>query len=379
MNKQKKEFKIGSHIFSCKNPLVIAEIGTSHNGDFEKAKALIDTAFYAGASAVKFQIVYAEEILHPKTGMVDLPSGKIDLYEKFRELEVPISFYKELHSYTKSKGLLFSASPFGIKSADELLSLEPDFIKIASPELNYSKLLRHCAGFNLPMILSTGVSLLSDIEKALHEVRRINSNLQTALLHCITAYPAPESEYNISVIKNLTDIFNIPTGLSDHSMDPFLVPLLCLANGGFIIEKHICLSRKEGGLDDPVALEPEMFKKMCNSLKTAAKLTELEIVKYILNLGYPNQKIMEVIGSGEKKLSNSEKDNYGKTNRSLHYIRDLKKDSVITKDDIAVLRTEKELTQGELPDLFDFFIGAVLQKDITSGAGVKMEDFIKRH
>ncbi|UTC66227.1 MULTISPECIES: N-acetylneuraminate synthase family protein [unclassified Treponema] len=373
-----EEFKLGSEIFSVKNPLTIAEIGTSHNGSIKAAEALIDAAAEAGARAVKFQIVYADEILHPNTGYVDLPTGKIPLYERFKSLEVSIEFYKELAEYSRSKKLLFSASPFGFRSAAELAALKPDFIKIASPELNYVQLLKHCAKFNFSMILSSGVSLLKDIEKALNFLHSENKELQTALLHCITSYPAPEKEYNVSVIKNLSRIFGIACGVSDHSLDPILVPALTLASGGFIIEKHICLSRNEKGLDDPVALEPEMFKKMCSFLNSFSGKTYDEIIEGLIKLNYSAELINEVLGSGEKKLSPAESRNYGRTNRSIHYLHDLKKGDVITDKDIAVLRTEKVLSPGVEPEMFDSFIGVVLQRPVTAGEGLLMQDFLIR-
>ncbi|MGI5083645.1 N-acetylneuraminate synthase family protein [Treponema putidum] len=378
MNNKYEEFRLGSEIFSIKNPLTIAEIGTSHNGSIERAVKLIDAAKEAGARAVKFQIVYADEILHPNTGYVDLPTGKIPLYERFKSLEVPVSFYKELAEYSRSKKLLFSASPFGLRSAAELVSLKPDFIKIASPELNYVQLLKYCARFNIPMILSSGVSLLKDIETALTVLHSENKDLSLALLHCITSYPAPEKEYNVSVVKNLSRIFGIACGVSDHSLDPVLVPALTLASGGFIIEKHICLSRNEKGLDDPVALEPEMFKKMCSSINSFSKKTCDEIIEDLTTLNYSLKFINEVIGSGEKKLSLAESKNYGRTNRSIHYLQDLKKGEIITDKDIAVLRTEKILSVGEAPDMFDSFIGAVLQKSVKAGDGLLMQDFLTR-
>ncbi|MGI5066035.1 N-acetylneuraminate synthase family protein [Treponema putidum] len=378
MNNKHEEFRLGSEIFSIKNPLTIAEIGTSHNGSIERAVKLIDAAKEAGARAVKFQIVYADEILHPNTGYVDLPTGKIPLYERFKSLEVPVSFYKELAEYSRSKKLLFSASPFGLRSAAELVSLKPDFIKIASPELNYVQLLKYCARFNIPMILSSGVSLLKDIETALTVLHSENKDLSLALLHCITSYPAPEKEYNVSVVKNLSRIFGIACGVSDHSLDPVLVPALTLASGGFIIEKHICLSRNEKGLDDPVALEPEMFKKMCSSINSFSKKTCDEIIEDLTTLNYSLKFINEVIGSGEKKLSLAESKNYGRTNRSIHYLQDLKKGEIITDKDIAVLRTEKILSVGEAPDMFDSFIGAVLQKSVKAGDGLLMQDFLTR-
>lgn len=365
-------------IFCKTNPLIIAEIGTGHNGDIKRAKKLIDTAYSSGANCVKFQIVYADEILHPNTGYVNLPTGTIPLYKRFKELEVPAEFYIELADYARSKGLLFSATPFGIRSADELFNLKPDFIKIASPELNYIQLLKYCAAKPFPMILSTGVSLLADIEKAVTAVHSVNKKLPLALLHCITAYPAPESEYNVSLIRNLNAIFNLPVGLSDHSLDAVLVPALSLAYGGFIIEKHICLSRNENGLDDPVALEPAMFKQMCHTLKKYAEYSPAEIMNDLTKLHYSENNINEVIGLGEKRLSCAEKENYGKTNRSIHYMRNLKKNSVIKKEDIAILRTEKILTAGAPPEMFDIFVGAVLQRDVNSGSGTVMDDLIVR-
>ena len=371
-------FKLGSEIFSVENPLTIAEIGTSHNGSIERAVKLIDAAAEAGARAVKFQIVYADEILHPNTGYVDLPTGKIPLYERFKSLELPISFYKELAEYSRSKKLLFSASPFGFRSAEELASLKPDFIKIASPELNYVQLLKYCSRFNVPMILSSGVSLLKDIEKALNVLRSENKDLSLALLHCITSYPAPEKEYNISVIKNLSSIFGIACGVSDHSLDPVLVPALTLASGGFIIEKHICLSRQENGLDDPVALEPEMFKKMCRLLTEFSYKDKELIIDELRKLGYCSNLINEVIGSGEKKLSEAEKDNYGRTNRSIHYLKNLNAGAVISEKDVAALRTEKILSVGEDPDMLDHFIGAVLQQEVKAGDGLLIRHFLKK-
>ncbi len=372
-------FKIKNKTFSKHRPLIIAEIGTSHNGSLEKAKALVDAAKKAGATAVKFQIVYADEILHPNTGLVKLPTGNIPLYEKFKSLEVPGKFYRELADYSRRQKLLFSASPFGLRSARELIRLQPDFIKIASPELNYIQLLEYCAKAKMPMILSTGVSKLADIEKALVAIKKPEKQAPPiAILHCVTSYPAPEESYNVSLIKNLQNIFSVPVGLSDHSKDAVLVPLLSLAFGGCIIEKHICLSRKESGLDDPVALESADFKKMCNAVKTISKFNFEEIIDFLLKLGYSKKRIDSVIGSGKKELSFAEKANYGRTNRSIHYLKSMPKNSVIHKTDIAILRTEKELSVGEAPDTIDFFIGAVLQKSVKAGDGVLFDDFIKK-
>ena len=155
--------------------LIIAEIGTSHEGDEKKAFSLIDAAVDSGADAVKFQWVYADEILHPLTGTVNLPTGKISLYSRFRQLECPAEFYKKMKDYAHSKNVRFICSPFGLRSLKELVEIEPDAVKIASPELNHFLMLEALAECNagrrgrgktpFPVILSSGVSTLSDIEK----------------------------------------------------------------------------------------------------------------------------------------------------------------------------------------------------------------------
>lgn len=373
-------FKAGGKTFSSQeNMLVIAEIGTGHNGSMQKAKELIAAAKESGADAVKFQIVYADEILHPNTGFVELPTGRIPLYERFRALECSIDFYAELAAYAKKEGVLFSASAFGLRSADELRQLDPAFVKIASPELNHFPLLERVASFRLPVILSTGVSRLGDIERALLclEAQGLPSELR-ALLHCVTAYPAPETDYNTAVLQSLSTVFNCPVGISDHSLDPAAVPIAGLLSGACIIEKHICLSRKDQGLDDPVALEPASFLQMTGLLRSLTGKSDDVIYAAAADAGYPREFLQRIIGSGEKKLAAAEKGNYGTTNRSLHYLKDTPAGTVLKPEHIALLRTEKNLSAGESPEYYRQFIGAILQRDVTAGAGAVFDDIITR-
>lgn len=368
---------------------IIAEIGTAHGGQLSKAFELIDASKEAGADCVKFQWVYADEILHPKTGYVNLPSGKIRLYDNFKALECNKDFYAQCIEYAHKKNILFACSPFGRKSLNELVSLNPDAIKIASPELNHYQLLKECSKFygRIPIILSSGVSKLSDIEEALeifevtkeNEIKTPNLDALT-LLHCLTFYPAPEEEYNVRCVKNLRNIFGLSTGISDHSMDPVLVPVLSVAMGGTMIEKHITLSRKDNGLDDPVALETEMFKVMVHSVHQAETVLchsgENEIYRQ-LEYEYPKEKINAILGTGIKKLAPAEKLNYGRTNRSLHYMKDMKKGDKINSCDIKILRTEKILSPGINPKFLELIEGAILTTDVKDGDGVKLSDFIK--
>lgn len=369
--------------------LIIAEIGTSHEGSREKAFELIDAAAASGADAIKFQWVYADEILHPKTGFVKLPTGNIPLYERFRQLECSRDFYREMVEYVHKKGCKFCCSPFGVRSLRELFELEPDIIKIASPELNHYKLLEElnrlrteqAAGGKtpVPVILSSGVSKLSDIEKAI----AITGKQNVSLLHCITSYPAPETEYNLKLIHNLKAVFGIECGVSDHSLDPVLVPALSVYCGGTVIEKHITLSRKTSGLDDPVALEPEQFALMVHVVHQCEAVlnrygieTGKERILQQLSEQFGMEKLEAVLGDGVKKLALAEEANYGRTNRSLHFMTGLKKGHVIQPEDIGILRTEKILTPGISPEFYDSIIGKILSRDAEDGEGVLFSHFM---
>lgn len=376
----KNAFQAGGKLFSSQEQmLIIAEIGTGHNGSIQKAKELIAAAKESGADAVKFQIVYADEILHPDTGFVELPTGRIPLYERFKDLECSIDFYTELAHYTQQQGLLFSASAFGLRSADELRQLNPAFVKIASPELNHFPLLARAASFRLPVILSSGVSRLSDIERALDylDTQGLPPDMR-ALLHCVTAYPAPETDYNTAVLQSLSALFNVPVGISDHSLDPAAIPIAGLLSGACILEKHICLSRTDAGLDDPVALEPAQFSRMTRIIRQLTGLPQDKLLAAAAEYGYSTAFLQQIIGSGEKKLAPAEKNNYGKTNRSLHYLKDMAAGTVLHAEDIGILRTEKNLSAGEAPDMLHHFIGAVLQNAVKSGDGATLGDIIAR-
>ncbi len=356
--------------FSPKNVLIIAELGTSHGGDREKAKELIDAAFLAGADCVKFQIVYADEILHPNTGEVPLPGGNIRLYDRFKELEMPPDFFREMKEYTEKKGLIFLCTPFGMRSAGELKALNPGIIKIASPELNYTKLLREVSSYKIPAILSSGVSTLCDIEKALS----FFDKQDVCLLHCITAYPAPPGEYNLRVLQSLRSVFGLSVGISDHSLDPELVPVLGCVMGVSVIEKHFCLSGSGPGLDDPIALNPDNFAKMVKAVRRVSAIGPERALSEIIN-ERGEEAVEAVLGNGVKKPAPSEQANYERTRRSVHALRYIQKGEIIRSEMIAVLRTEKKLRPGIHPEWEDKILGKKALRDIPAGEGITFDDF----
>jgi sialic acid synthase SpsE len=382
MDMDKRSFTVAGHSFLAAGrayspggpPLVIAEIGTAHGGDIARAKELIDAARESGADCAKFQIVHAAEILHPATGFVSLPGGPVRLYDRFRELEVSIDFFAECSRHAADRGLLFLCTPFGLESAAELKSLSPAVAKVASPELNHLPLLAELARWGVPLILSSGVSRLADIERALELTEAAPERL---LLHCVTSYPAPEEEYNLAVLATLSACFGVPVGVSDHSLDPVLVPALSLAFGSVAVEKHITLSRSGDGLDDPVALPPALFAEMTRELRSLAGKGRDAIVAK-MEARYGKERVARTIGDGRKEIAPSERANYGRTNRSVHATRALRAGEIVGPADVALLRTEKVLNPGLDPAFLGLVVGARLARDVADGAGIVWDDLIQR-
>ena len=363
--------KLGARKIGCGSPcLVVAEIGTSHAGCLPRARQLVDAAWEAGADCVKFQLVLADEIVHPCVGTIDLPGGRIPIYARFEAVERDVDFYREIKAHAESKGLSFLCTPFGVRSARMLRSLGVDAIKIASPELSHYPLLREVAGYGVPLVLSSGVSTPSDIERALSVV-----GANVVLLHCLTSYPAPEREYNVSVLRNLAATFGVLTGVSDHSSDPVLVPALSAAIGAAIIEKHFALSKEDPGLDDPIALDPACFGRMVSEIRAAETLGWQATVA-ALKERYGASGIDRIVGDGVKRLAPCEKDNYGTTNRTLVATQRISVGQVVMASKVAVLRSEKNHKPGVSVDHFSVILGRRVRRDIQPGDGIAWDDLV---
>jgi sialic acid synthase SpsE len=381
--------KIGDREYGPGRAFVIAEIGTGHGGSLAKAEELIDAAASSGADCAKFQCVFAEEIIHPNTGDVPLPGGSIALYDRFRELEEDESFYARAKEYAESRSLLFLCTPFGARSAELLRKLGVSAMKVASPELNHFPLIEKIASYGLPSILSSGVSTLADIDRAIRRFEAawrgvgpargaVGGISSIALLHCVTSYPAPPSDYNLRVLPSLCALFGIPVGVSDHSLDPVLVPALSIAVGGSIVEKHICLSRGDPGLDDPIALPPEGFARMTRAIRLAEGSKPEETIASLAS-EYGADEVEAALGDGVKRLAPSEEANYRRTNRSIHAMRDIKKGETLDASNLALLRTEKLLRPGLDPELLPEVVGRLAGRDIPSGEGIEWEDLGGRY
>lgn len=363
-----KTFPVGATVFGPEHPLVIAEIGTSHGGSIAKALELVDAAAEAGADCAKFQCVFADEIVHPNTGIVPLPGGSIPIYERFASLELGPDFYAAAKERAEAKGLLFLCTPFGLKSARLLRKLGVAAMKVASPELNHLPLIDELASYGLPTLVSSGVSTLGDMERSLSRLA-----CPVLLLHCVTSYPAPAEEYNLRLLPGLSSVFGLPCGVSDHSKDPVLVPALAVAWGAIGVEKHICLSRLDPGLDDPIALPPEDFATMVKAVREAARMGRAETLA-ALSSSHGEAQVEAVLGDGVKRLAPSESANYLRTNRSIHARVSIHEGEVFSSKNLALLRTEKILRPGLEPALLTAILGRTARRAIPSGEGVEWED-----
>ncbi|MCL2238149.1 MAG: N-acetylneuraminate synthase family protein, partial [Treponema sp.] len=214
-------------------------------------------------------------------------------------------------------------------------------------------------------------SLLGELGELSALARKSSSSI--CLLHCVTAYPAPETDYNLRVLPNLASIFGVSVGVSDHSASPDLIPALSVAMGASAIEKHFCLSRNDPGLDDPIALEPSDFSKMAKAVRRAAKEGADETIARF-NTEKGAEFVEQILGNGVKELALSEAANYNRTNRSIHALRDINEGEILKRGDYAVLRTEKILRPGLEPSFEKSIEGRIARNFIPSGEGIRFED-----
>ena len=260
----KKNIKIGSYLVGDNEPcFIIAEIGINHNGDIETAKKLIDASVEAGAQAVKFQkrtveVVYStDELLKPRDSIFGKTNGDLK-----RGLEFGKKEYDIIDKYCKEKNILWTASCWDQDSLKFIMNYEPKFLKIASASLTDSSLLIEHKNTNLPIILSTGMSTMEQIEKAVNILERKN----LILLHCTSSYPCKIEELNLKAINTLIEKFSLLVGYSGHEVG-LATTVSAVALGSCVIERHITLDRSMWGSDQSASVEPIGFKKLINNIR----------------------------------------------------------------------------------------------------------------
>lgn len=339
-----KRIQIGERIISENSPTyIIAEISANHNMDYERAVQLIKLAAEAGADAVKIQTYTADTItMDCDNEYFQIHQGTIwdgtTLYKLYQTAYTPWEWQKNLQQVAKGLGLDFFSSPFDPTAVDFLEELDIDAYKIASFEINDIPLIRKIAKLGKPIIISTGIAYLSDIELALSVCKEEN-NHDVILLKCTSAYPAPYEDMNLSTISHMSETFDCIVGLSDHSMG-CAVDVAAVALGSKVIEKHITIKRSDGGPDSEFSMEIEEFKDMCQQIRIAEKA----IGKVTYELSDMQIK--------EREFS-----------RSLFVVKDIKKGEVITTENVRSIRP----AYGMHTKYYDQVVGCMASVDLKAG------------
>lgn len=266
------QIRIGDRLVGGDNPVfIIAEAGINYNGDFRMAQKLVEVAAKAGADAVKFQLYRAETLYSSRTAeLADLTMEPgVAFHDIIRPNELSNDWVPKLASYATEQGLVFLTTPFDFSGVDTLESAAVPAYKWASGEMNDLRLMGYAASKGKPMIVSTGMANLADVEDALATIYS-TGNQQVILLHCTSLYPTAPAQVNLRAMDTLKQAFGVPIGYSDHTTG-IGIPIAAVARGASVIEKHITLDRTLPGPDQAMSLEPDMLKAMVDAIRDVEK------------------------------------------------------------------------------------------------------------
>src|SRR2546425_7808730 len=263
-----KRLRIGARWIGEGEPCyIIAEAGSNHNGSLEQALALIDVASEAGADAVKFQ-GFCARTLYPKTaGKSEYLKDERPIYDIIEAMEMPFEWLPSLAKHCRARSIDFLCTPFDEAWVDALDPYVPAF-KVASYELSHLPLVRTVLERGKPAFVSTGASTLTDVLRVVALAREVG-NEQIVFLQCTAAYPAPPADVNARAIVTLREASGCLVGLSDHSRDPVIAPVVAVALGAVVIEKHFTLSNRLPGPDQKFAVEPEQLRELVRAVREA--------------------------------------------------------------------------------------------------------------
>ena len=330
------------------NPVfIIAELSANHLQKFDNAVKLIKAAKEAGADAIKLQTYTPDTItIDCDNEYFQIKQGTLwdgqTLYELYKKAYTPWEWQPKLKKIAEEEGLVFFSSVFDKSSVDFLEKINVPAYKIASFEITDIPLIEYAASKGKPVIISTGIATLSDIEEAVNACKRMGNN-QIALLKCVSAYPTPLEDVNLRTIPNLADTFKTVVGLSDHSLS-ISVPIASVALGACIIEKHLTLDRKLGGPDAAFSLEPDEFKAMVKSVREVEKA-----------LGKVSYELTEKIKKSRE------------FSRSLFVVKDIKAGEIFTEENVRSIRPGYGLPPKYLKEI----LGKQTTQDIKKGTPLK--------
>ena len=329
--------------------LVIAEAGVNHNGNIDLALRLVDAAVAAKADAVKFQTFITEESISPLAVQADYQRENTGRQESqldmVKRLELPFEAFAEINEYCQSRGIMFLSSPFDLKSVDLLDRLRVAAFKIASGEITNLPFLAYIAAKRRPIILSTGMSYLAEVETAMSTMEQAG-NRQVILLHCVSNYPAASDDINLRAMATMSRAFQVPIGYSDHS-NGLEIPLAAVALGACVIEKHFTLDRALPGPDHKASLEPEELADLVRGIRT----------------------VEAALGDGQKQPAKSELNTAEVARKSLVAAKDIPKGAALTLESVAIKRPGSGLP----PAMRDQVIGRLARIEIVAGTPITFE------
>jgi pseudaminic acid synthase len=332
-----------------KKCMIIAELSANHGGDIKIAKETIRAAKRAGADAIKMQ-TYLPSTMTLDSNKEDfvVKGGTIwdgrNLYDLYKEASLPWEWHKELFETAKEEGLVCFSTPFDFSAVDFLEKLNCPIYKIASFEITDIPLIRYIASKGKPIIISTGIATYEDIVLAINTCKNEGNN-DITILKCTSSYPAPIEEANLKMIKRFSKDFGVKIGLSDHTIGN-LAPVLSIAMGAKVIEKHFILDRSIGGPDASFSMNEEEFKSMVKDVRAAESAIGVE--SYDLT---------------EKQVSGR------RYSRSIYISKDVKKGEAISKENIKIVRPGLSIP----PIFYDEIIGKKVTKNLSIGDRISFD------
>ena len=345
------EMKIdGRRIGPAEPPYIIAELSANHNGSLERALQTIDAAKECGADAIKLQTYSADTMtIDSDADEFQIKGGLWDgykLYDLYKWAETPYEWHAAMFDHARARGITVFSTPFDESAVDLLEDLNAPAYKVASFEIVDLPLIQYVASTGKPLIMSTGMASRDEIGEAVAAARDAGCE-ELALLHCISAYPAPMDQANLRQIPELARCFETVPGLSDHTMGT-TASVAAVVLGACLIEKHFTLSRDDKGPDSDFSLEPSELKRLCADTRDAWSA---------LGTAGFNRQEAEV---GSKAFR-----------RSIYFVRDLPAGAEVTEEDIRRIRPGAGLP----PKYFDELIGRRLSRAVTRGTAVSWESF----
>jgi N-acetylneuraminate synthase len=329
-------------------PYVIAELSANHNGSLEKALETISAAKQAGADAIKLQTYSADTMTLDCSGDdFQIKGGLWDgynLYQLYKEAQTPFSWHKAMFAHAEKIGITCFSTPFDETAVDLLEDLNAPAYKIASFEATDIPLIKYVASTGKPMIISTGIANLEEIEETVQAARDAGCK-NLILLHCISSYPAPIEQFNLRTIPDLRSHFNTEVGLSDHSLD-HTAAIVATTLGASVVEKHFILDRKEKGPDSEFSIEPLELQQLCQYTRDAWRS----------------------LGQAGYERKPAEEAN-ARFRRSVYFVNDLKAGDIIQAKDIRRVRPGLGLPPKYEVEL----IGKTVAQDITAGTATRWD------